>query len=119
MTHIVSARCIDCRYTDCCVVCPVECFYEIDDPRMLVIDPSTCIDCQLCVPACPVNAIYADTELPESYAEMAELNALLFEGGRRITEQKGPLDGALDLEGVRARERAGGWPVVEPGNAAH
>ena len=50
MTHVVTGRCVDCRYTDCCTVCPVECFYETKDPAMLVIDPDTCIDCELCVP---------------------------------------------------------------------
>ncbi len=117
MTHVVTARCIDCRYTDCAEVCPVECFYEVGDPAMLVIDAETCIDCMACVPACPVNAIYADHELPEHYADWLELNAGLVSSGTVITAGKGPVDGALDLDGVRAREQGAGWPSVEPGEA--
>jgi ferredoxin len=119
MTHVVSARCIDCRYTDCSEVCPVECFYEVEDPAMLVIDPETCIDCMACVPACPVNAIYSDAEVPEHYAEWVELNAALVPLGTQVSDNIGSLGSALDLDGVRAREEAAGWPSVEPGEAAH
>lgn len=117
MTHVVTARCLDCRYTDCCAVCPVACFYEVEDPRMLVIDPDTCIDCQLCVPECPVNAIYSDTELPEHYHDMLDVNKELVAVGKNITVTKGPLDGALDLEAVHEREKNAGWPIVEPASA--
>lgn len=117
MTHVVTARCLDCRYTDCCAVCPVACFYEVEDPRMLVIDPDTCIDCQLCVPECPVNAIYADTELPDHYADMLDINKELVAVGKNITVSKEPLDGALDLNGVHERERQAGWAIVEPASA--
>ena len=55
MTHIVSDSCIRCKYTDCVDVCPVDCFRE--GPNMLVIDPDECIDCAVCIPECPVNAI--------------------------------------------------------------
>ena len=72
MTHVVTGRCVDCRYTDCCTVCPVDCFWETKDPAMLVIDPETCIDCELCVPECPINAIYTESELPECYADWTE-----------------------------------------------
>ena len=79
MTHVVTARCVDCRYTYCVVECPVSCFYEVKDPHMLVIDPGTCIDCEACVPQCPVNAIYPDHELPSEYADWEAKNAELFE----------------------------------------
>ena len=69
MAHVVTERCVDCRYTDCCAVCPVDCFYEIQSPAMLVIDPDTCIDCALCVPECPILAIWPVDELPDAYAE--------------------------------------------------
>ena len=72
MTHVVTGRCVDCRYTDCCTVCPVECFYEVTDLAMLVIDPDTCIDCELCVPECPINAVYPESELPDCYADWTE-----------------------------------------------
>ena len=81
MTHVVTARCVDCRYTYCVVECPVSCFYEVKDPHMLVIDPGTCIDCEACVPQCPVNAIYPDHELPSEYADWEAKNAELFEQG--------------------------------------
>ena len=55
MTFIVVESCIKCKYTDCVEVCPVDCFHE--GPNMLVIDPDECIDCTLCEPECPVDAI--------------------------------------------------------------
>src|SRR5215212_9834927 len=57
MTYVVTESCIRCKYTDCVDVCPVDCFRE--GPNMLVIDPDECIDCAVCIPECPVNAIYA------------------------------------------------------------
>ena len=65
MAHIVTANCNDCKYTDCCVVCPVECFYQ--DSMMLYIDPEDCIDCEACIPECPVQAIFRDEEIPEEF----------------------------------------------------
>ena len=62
MTHVVTDACIRCKYTDCVDVCPVDCFKE--GPEFLVIDPDECIDCAVCIPECPVNAIYADADLP-------------------------------------------------------
>lgn len=55
MTYIVTGACKDCKYTDCVVVCPVDCFKE--GPNILIIDPNECIDCAVCVPECPVDAI--------------------------------------------------------------
>jgi len=117
MTHVVTGRCVDCRYTDCCAVCPVDCFYEVTDPAMLVIDPDTCIDCEACVPACPINAIYPEEELPQPYAEWLEKNQELFPTGENITEQKEPLPTALTLEKVQEKEKAKGWTVAEPSSA--
>lgn len=118
MTHVVTARCLDCRYTDCCVVCPVECFHKIDDPAMLVIDPGTCIDCQLCVPECPVHAIYSEAELPAHYAEWKEFNAQLQATGPATSKKEAALPNALTLEQVHQRERTAGWTPVEPSGAA-
>ena len=114
MTHIVTGRCVDCRYTDCCTVCPVDCFYEITEPAMLVIDPDTCIDCELCVPECPINAIWPESELPECYAEWTEKNADLFEDGEVITDKKDAMDGALSLEDIQAKEADAKFEVDEP-----
>ncbi len=70
MTYIVTDACIKCKYTDCVEVCPVDCFYEGDN--MLVIHPDECIDCGVCVPECPPDAIKADTE--DGLEKWLELN---------------------------------------------
>ena len=93
MTHVVTENCINCKHTDCVEVCPVDCFYE--GPNFLAIHPDECIDCNACVPTCPVEAIYADDELPGEWAHYAEWNAYLagqWQGlGYNITEKKDPL----------------------------
>ena len=73
MTHVVTGRCVDCRYTDCCTVCPVECFYEGES--MLYIHPDECIDCEACVPECPVEAIFLEEHLPGEWEGFTQLNA--------------------------------------------
>jgi len=73
MTYVVTESCIKCKYTDCVDVCPVDCFRE--GPNMLVIDPDECIDCTLCVPECPVEAIFSDAALPAEFQDWLELNA--------------------------------------------
>jgi ferredoxin len=60
MTHVVTDNCIKCKYMDCVEVCPVDCFYAGDN--MLVIDPNECIDCGVCIPECPAEAIFQDTD---------------------------------------------------------
>ena len=75
MAYVVTESCIKCKYTDCVEVCPVDCFYE--GPEFLVIHPEECIDCGLCEPECPIEAIYADDELPENQIEFVEINARL------------------------------------------
>ncbi len=75
MTHIVSEACIRCKYTDCVDVCPVDCFRE--GPNMLVIDPDECIDCAVCVPECPANAIFAEEDLPADQLAFIKINAEL------------------------------------------
>ena len=117
MPHVVSGRCVDCRYTDCCTVCPVDCFYEIAEPAMLVIDPDTCIDCELCVPECPINAIYPESELPEPYKDWTEKNRVLFGGGTVVSEKKDALPSALELAAIQAKEKAAGFSVDEPSKA--
>lgn len=73
MTYIVTEACVDCKYTDCAAVCPVEAFHEL--PDRLYINPETCIDCDACVPECPVEAIFSEATLPAQYQEWLELNA--------------------------------------------
>ena len=86
MTFVVIDNCIRCKYTDCVEVCPVDCFRE--GPNMLVIDPDECIDCNLCVPECPVDAIYAEDDLPEDKKSYTELNAELAKKWPMITAMK-------------------------------
>lgn len=86
MAFVVTDNCIRCKYTDCVEVCPVDCFHE--GPNFLVIDPEECIDCTLCVPECPANAIYAEDELPADKQNFIALNAELAQQWPLITEQK-------------------------------
>ncbi len=86
MTFVVTESCIKCKLTDCVEVCPVDCFHE--GPNMLVIDPEECIDCTLCEPECPVEAIFSEDELPEEHKQYLELNAELSESWPVITEMK-------------------------------
>jgi ferredoxin len=91
MTYVVVESCIKCKYTDCVDVCPVDCFRE--GPNMLVIDPDECIDCTLCVAECPVEAIFADDDVPEDQRDFIEINAELAKVWPGITEKKdGPPD---------------------------
>ena len=84
MTFIVTENCIRCKYMDCVEVCPVDCFHE--GPNMLVIDPDECIDCTLCEPECPVEAIYSEDEIPKGQEQFLELNAELSQEWPVITE---------------------------------
>jgi ferredoxin len=86
MTFVVTESCIKCKLTDCVEVCPVDCFHE--GPNMLVLDPDECIDCTLCEPECPVEAIYSEDELPGGQEKFIELNAELSADWPVITEMK-------------------------------
>ena len=74
MTHVVTSACIDHKYQDCVAVCPVDAFRELEN--YLVIDPDDCIDCGACIPECPVEAIFADTDLPNEHEEWLERNEI-------------------------------------------
>ena len=92
MTFVVTESCIRCKYTDCVEVCPVDCFYE--GPNMLVINPDECIDCALCEPECPVDAIYAEEELPDGQQDFLDINKNLCENWPNITTAQLPLPDA-------------------------
>jgi ferredoxin len=89
MTHVVAEPCFGCKYTDCVVVCPVECFYEGE--KILYIHPEECIDCEACVPECPVEAIFHQDNLPEEWKDFTALNAEMAPQCPSITEKKEPL----------------------------
>ena len=92
MPFVVTQSCIKCKYTDCVEVCPVDCFHE--GPNMLVIDPEECIDCTLCEPECPIEAIMCDEDVPEDMNEFIELNAELSKTWPVINEMKSPPEDA-------------------------
>jgi ferredoxin len=75
MPFVVTESCIKCKFGDCVEVCPVDCFYE--GPNFLTINPDECIDCALCEPECPVNAIKSEDELPDDQREFVDLNRRL------------------------------------------
>lgn len=86
MTYVVNQACIKCKFMDCVEVCPVDCFYEGNN--MLVINPDECIDCGVCEPECPVEAILPDTE--PGMEEYLELNRKYSEIWPNITIKKEP-----------------------------
>ncbi|NCP39758.1 MAG: ferredoxin family protein [Rhodoferax sp.] len=92
MTFVVTESCIRCKYTDCVDVCPVDAFRE--GANFLVIDPDDCIDCAVCVPECPVNAIYAEEDVPADQQDFIKINAELSPQWRPITRTKPALPDA-------------------------
>ena len=99
MAFVVTENCIRCRYTDCVEVCPVDCFHA--GPNFLVIDPDECIDCAVCIPECPANAIFAEEDLPADQLAFIKLNAdLAFaDGWKSITKRKAALPDADEWNG--------------------
>ena len=89
MAMVVTEPCFGCKYTDCVVVCPVDCFHEGES--MLYIDPEECIDCGACVPECPVEAIFYEGDVPPEWEGYIELNREMAPQCPQITEQKAPL----------------------------
>jgi ferredoxin len=97
MTFVVTDACIKCKYTDCVAVCPVDCFYEGENT--LVIKPDECIDCGVCEPECPAEAILPDTN-PEG-EKWVDFNTKYSELWPVITDQKDPMPDADDYNPVR------------------
>ena len=119
MTYVITERCVGNRYTDCVVDCPVDCFYELEDPPLLIINPDECIDCDACVPLCPVNAIYPEDEVPEDYWEWGEKNdASLCGDENRVTETKGSLEGALSVDEIKKGEEEKYGHVIQDRSGA-
>lgn len=80
MTYIIAAPCIDVKDKACVEVCPVDCIHPTDGEGepILYIDPDECIDCGACEPECPVEAIFAEEDLPEEWNHYTEINAKYF-----------------------------------------
>ena len=89
MASIVCEPCIKCKYTNCVAVCPVDAFRE--DKEWLVIDPTVCIDCGACVPECPVQAIFAESDVPDKWKNYIKLNAEKAPSLPIINQKKEPL----------------------------
>ncbi|MHB1236669.1 MAG: ferredoxin FdxA [Gallionella sp.] len=102
MTYVVTESCIKCKYTDCVEVCPVDCFHA--GPNFLVIDPDECIDCTLCVAECPVEAIYAEDDLPENQRHFIALNAELSKTWKTIVEKIDPPEDADEWAKVKDKK---------------
>lgn len=99
MTHLVTNNCIQCKYTDCVAVCPVDCFYE--GPNFLAINPDECIDCGVCIPECPVNAIVDENDLPEDERKYwFDINKELSANWPGIVKRKDPLPDAEQWKNV-------------------
>ena len=95
MTYIVKDECIKCKLTDCVEVCPVDCFYEGEN--FLVINPDECIDCGLCEPECPVDAIFSEDELPPDQIPFIEINERLSQEWPNISEKKDAMPNAEEF----------------------
>ena len=94
MAHVVTSKCVGCKFTDCVEVCPVACFYEVDN--QVLIHPEDCIDCTACVAECPVEAIYAEADVPADFQADIQLNVdeshrLKDSGAPAIVKKKDPL----------------------------
>jgi ferredoxin len=97
MPFVVTENCIKCKHTDCVEVCPVDCFHE--GPNFLVIDPDECIDCTLCEPECPVNAIFPEEDVPAGQEGFVALNAELAKAWPVLTTRKDPPADAAEWDG--------------------
>jgi ferredoxin len=101
MAYVVAEPCVKCKYTDCVDVCPVDCFYEGEN--MLVINPSECIDCGVCEPECPAEAILPEDDLPEKWAEYKEINEKFASKWPAIGSKKDPLPEADEFKAVEEK----------------
>ena len=99
MAYVVTEPCIRCKYTDCAAVCPVSCFHE--GPNFLVIDPDECIDCDICVRECPVEAIFPADEVPAGQVAFIALNAELARSWPVIDVRKDPPPDAAEWAVVK------------------
>ena len=112
MTYVVTDNCIKCKYMDCVEVCPVDCFYEGEN--MLVIHPDECIDCGVCEPECPAEAIFGDGD--PALAPWLELNARYASSWPNITIKRDPPEDAAEFDGVPGKLQAYFSPAAGQGD---
>lgn len=112
MAYVVTQHCVDCKYTDCVTVCPVDAFHG--GPRMVYINPDICVNCDACVPACPVEAIYSEENLPAQFQDYIRLNAEGAAAGPNLTKKSDPLPTAKSLEELKALDAQGVKPANFP-----
>ena len=108
MAYIVTGHCVDCKYTDCVTVCPVDAFHE--GGRMVYINPDTCVNCDACVPACPVEAIYSEETLPAQYSEFIKVNVDGSSSSPVINQKRDALATAKTLDELKALDAKGQHP---------
>lgn len=106
MAFVVTENCIKCKYMDCVEVCPVDCFHA--GPNFLVIDPDECIDCTLCEPECPAEAIFSEEELPADQEQFKQINADLSKQWPVLAEKGTPPADAAEWDG-----KPGKLPLLE------
>lgn len=112
MTYVVTQHCVDCKYTDCVAVCPVDAFHE--GARILYINPDTCVNCDACVPACPVEAIFSEENLPAKFQNYLQINADGAQANPVINQKKDAMPGAKPLDELKQLDAQGyvppNWP---------
>ena len=113
MTYLVTDNCIKCKHTTCVAVCPVDCFYEADN--FLAINPDECIDCGVCVPECPAEAIVSEADLsPELREKWDEINRRVSDWNINIIDEKEALPDAKEFDGYPNKyEKFGIIPVKD------
>lgn len=99
MTHVVTESCVNCLHTDCVEVCPVDCFKI--GPNFIVIDPDECIDCGVCIPECPVDAIYEESHVPSDQIGFVKINADLSRNWPVITKKRPAMPEAEKWAGIK------------------
>lgn len=101
MAYVVTENCINCKHTTCVEVCPTDAFRE--GPNFLVIDPDSCVDCDLCPSECPIGAIYEESDVPEEQLHFIKLNADLANAWPEISKRNPPLPDHEKWDGVEGK----------------
>src|SRR4051812_44614174 len=112
MAYVVTQHCVDCKYTDCVSVCPVDAFHEGE--RMVYINPDTCVNCDACVPACPVEAIFSEENLPPKFQQYLQINLEGAQTNKVLNQKREALSTAKTLEELKKLDGEGYVPPNFP-----